>query len=270
MPSIKVNNCNFEYELAGKGRDIVFIHGEIHGMQYWEHQIKEFSRDFRCLTYNRRGHKGTEWTDYGFSLVNQAKDLEALIKELGIERPVIVALAFGTTVAVQYAIDNPDKVAGMVLGAWSELHDAPRYMEVWRAASERVAPVLEHEGREAMIDLLRREGGHNIYRVIPKQEGPFREKVIQMMASHPLEHYKRGMLEFGHSVPNLVPRFSQLDIPVLGLCGADDPYLDCPETLANMKNFKEAPSIPGAARYVNWQKPDEFNAAVRPFIEGCA
>src|SRR5690606_39373966 len=103
MPSIKVNNCNFEYELAGKGRDIVFIHGEIHGMQYWEHQIKEFSRDFRCLTYNRRGHKGTEWTDYGFSLVNQAKDLEALIKELGIERPVIVALAFGTTVAVQYA-----------------------------------------------------------------------------------------------------------------------------------------------------------------------
>ena len=267
MAFIRVNHCDFQYELTGKGQDIVFVHGEIHGMQYWEEQVAEFSRDHRCLIYNRRGHTGTEWTNYGFSLVNQARDLARLIDVLKIDRPIVIALAFGTTIAAQYALAHPGSVAGMVIGAWSELHDAPRYMDVWMAASKRVVPVLEFEGRQALIDLLRREGGTNIYRVIPREEGAFRERIIKMMASHPVEHYRRGMLEFGNSVPNLAPLFSQLDVPVMGICGADDPYPDQPEVLKGMKNFYEAPAVPGAGRYVNWQKPVEFNAAVREYIE---
>jgi pimeloyl-ACP methyl ester carboxylesterase len=267
MAIIRINHCDFQYELTGKGRDIVFVHGEIHGMQYWEAQVAEFSRDHRCLIYNRRGHAGTEWTHYGFSLVNQARDLAGLIDALEIERPIVIALAFGTTIAAQYALSHPDGVAGMVIGAWSELHEAPKYMDVWTAASKRVVPVLEFEGRQALIELLRREGGTNIYRVIPREDGAFRERVIQMMASHPLEQYRRGMLELGNSVPNLAPLFRRLDIPVMGICGAEDPYPDQPEMLQGMKNFHEAPAVPGAGRYVNWQKPQEFNAAVREFIE---
>jgi 3-oxoadipate enol-lactonase len=95
-----------------------------------------------------------------------------------------------------------------------------------------------------------------------------REKVIQMFAKHPLEEYTRGMLEFGLSVPNLVPAFRALDVPVLGLCGTDDPYPDRPEVLKGMKHFREAPSIGGAGRFVHWEKPAEFNAAVREFLRG--
>jgi pimeloyl-ACP methyl ester carboxylesterase len=93
-----------------------------------------------------------------------------------------------------------------------------------------------------------------------------REQVIQMFAGHPLGEYQRGMLEFGLSVPNLVAEFKTLDIPVLGVCGADDPYPDQPEVLRGMANFREAPPIPGAARFVHWEKPAEFNAAVRAFL----
>jgi pimeloyl-ACP methyl ester carboxylesterase len=93
-----------------------------------------------------------------------------------------------------------------------------------------------------------------------------REKVVQMFASHRLEEYRRGMLEFGSSVPDLVPAFRALDLPVLGLCGADDPYPDRPEVLAGMKGFREAPSIPGAGRFVHWERPREFNATVREFL----
>jgi pimeloyl-ACP methyl ester carboxylesterase len=94
-----------------------------------------------------------------------------------------------------------------------------------------------------------------------------REQVIQMFGSHPLGEYQRGMLEFGLSVPNLVPQLEKLDIPVLGVCGANDPYPDQPEVLAGMANFREAPPIAGAARFVNWEKPAEFNAAIRAFLQ---
>lgn len=265
MSTVHVNGCDFHYEMTGSGSDIVFIHGEIHGSEYWEHQIAEFSRDHRCFAYNRRGHAGTSWTEYGFSLVNQTRDFEQLVDRLGIERPVIVALAFGTTIAVNYAIQNPGKVRGLVLGAWSELHDALQYFERWSGYSERAAAELERGGREALISLLRAEGGKSIYRVIPV-ESPVREKVIQMFASHPVGEYKRGMLEFGLSVPNLVPALCELDVPTLGLCGALDPYPDQPEVLQGMKRFREAPSIAGAGRFVQWERPAEFNAAIRAFL----
>ena len=179
---------------------------------------------------------------------------------------MLIALAFGTTIAANYAIRNPNRVRGIVLGAWSELHDAFQYFERWEQYSLRAAHVLEREGREAFIDLLREQGGKTIYKVIPVNS-PVREKVIQMFGGHPLGEYQRGMLEFGLSVPNLVPEFKKLDIPVLGVCGADDPYPDQPEVLRGMKNFREAPQIPDAARFVNWEKPAEFNAAIRTFLQ---
>ena len=265
MPMINANGCDFYYEQHGQGRDLVFIHGEIHGMEYWDQQLADFSRDHRCFVYNRRGHAKTKWTDYGFSLHNQTRDLEQLIERLGIDKPVLIALAFGTTIAANYAIRNPGKVRGIVLGAWSELHDAFQYFERWEQYSLYAAQVLEREGREAFIKLLREQGGKTIYKVIPV-DSPVRERVIQMFASHPLGEYRRGMLEFGLSVPNLVPDFKKLNVPVLGVCGDKDPYPDQPEVLSGMRNFREAPRIPGAARFVNWEKSSEFNVVVRAFL----
>jgi pimeloyl-ACP methyl ester carboxylesterase len=179
---------------------------------------------------------------------------------------VLVALAFGTTIAANYAIRNPDKVRGIVLAAWSEMHDAFQYFERWEQYTRRTAHVLEEQGRDAFIKLLREEGGKSIYKVIPV-DSPVREKVIQMFAGHPLGEYQRGMLEFALSVPNLVPEFRKLALPVLGLCGDGDPYPDQPEVLRGMANFREAPPIPGGGRFVNWEKPVEFNAVVRSFLK---
>jgi pimeloyl-ACP methyl ester carboxylesterase len=263
---IEANGCNFHYELQGQGPDLVLIHGEIHGLAYWEYQLPDFARDHRCLAYNRRGHAGTELTPFGFSLVNQTRDLAALIDRLGLHEPVIIAVAFGTTIAANYAIEFPDRVKGLVLVAWSELHDALQYFQRWRQYNEEATQVLETRGRDAFIALLRADAGKRIYKVIPL-DSPVREKSIQLFASHPIEEYRHGMLEFGSSVPDLVPAFRKLEVPVLGLCGADDPYPDRPEVLAGMKNFREAPAIPGAGRFVHWERPQEFNAAVREFLQ---
>lgn len=266
MPLINANGCDFYYEMKGKGRDLVFIHGEIHGLDYWEHQFEAFADDYRCFAYNRRGHDKTGWTDYGFSLVNQTRDLEQLMAKLDIKNPVIIAIAFGTTVAVSYSIKNPDKVQGLVLGAWSELHDALQYFERWEQYSKLAARILEQEGREALIAYLQEHGGKTIYKVIPL-ESPLRQRAIELFASHPLGEYQRGMLEFGLSVPNLVDPFRELDIPVLGVCGDQDPYPDQPEVLAGMARFEEAPQIPGGSRFAHWEKPEEFNALVRAFLK---
>jgi pimeloyl-ACP methyl ester carboxylesterase len=54
---------------------------------------------------------------------------------------------------------------------------------------------------------------------------------------------------------------------VLGVCGDRDPYPDQPEVLRGMVNFREAPQIQGGGRFVNWERPTEFNAAIRSFLQ---
>jgi pimeloyl-ACP methyl ester carboxylesterase len=240
MPLINANGCDFYYEMQGSGPDLVFIHGEIHGLEYWEHQLAELATDHRCLAYNRRGHAKTRWTDYGFSLTNQTRDLEQLIGRLGIARPVLVALAFGTTIAASYAIRNPDKVRGIVLGAWSELHDAFQYFERW--GSILCAPrgcSSQGRGRSSICCAVR-AGRRSIGHLI---DSPVREEGHQMFASHPLGSIG-GACSSSASVPNLIT--VKTDIPVLGLCGGRLSGSGSEEVLAGMVNFREGGRIAGA------------------------
>ena len=156
------NGWDFSCKITGDGPDLIFIHGEIHGASYWEYQIDEFSKDHRCFVYNRRGHKGTGAPKFGYSLENQRRDLEGLIDHFKIEHPVIISLAFGTTIAADYAIHHPDNTRGLVLVAWSELHDARLYFDRWLQASKKVTDILEHNGQEALFEFLRQEGGKTL------------------------------------------------------------------------------------------------------------
>src|SRR6476659_4411863 len=68
MPTAHVNDCNFYYEVKGNGPDVVFIHGEDHGIEMFEPQVAHLSPHYRCVTYYRRGHGRTQLTPYGYSL----------------------------------------------------------------------------------------------------------------------------------------------------------------------------------------------------------
>ncbi|GHF74423.1 alpha/beta fold hydrolase [Seohaeicola zhoushanensis] len=265
---VHANGNDFSCWFEGKGdKDIVLIHGEIHGKAYWEPQIREFMKDHRCLAYDRRGHHGSDTAAFGFSVENQTRDLRALLDHFGMRRPRIVALAFGSTIAANFANQNPDRVESMVIGAWGELHDALSYLQRWEVAGRLSAEAFEAGGKPALVDLLRREGGKTMYMVIPPEGDPLREPVIDLMASHSAAHYRSGMLEVASSVPDLVSRFEQLDLPVLGICGADDPFKDEPEMLSRMKNFREASMIEGGGRFAHWQQPGVFNRVARDFFE---
>ena len=43
MPIANVNNCDLYYEVKGSGPDVVFIHGEDHGIEMLEDQVAHLS-----------------------------------------------------------------------------------------------------------------------------------------------------------------------------------------------------------------------------------
>jgi|ECHhosMinimDraft_1075155.scaffolds.fasta_scaffold00950_3 3-oxoadipate enol-lactonase len=263
MPYAHVNDWKFYYEMTGSGDDIVFLHGENHGIEYFEYQIPEFSKTNRCLTYYRRGHGKTGVPSYGYSLTNQTRDLVSLLDYLRIEKPVIVAVAFSATIAINLALEYPQRVKGILMEGWSEVEGGDDYIEHFRRQTPVIVEVLKTKGHEGLVNYILKEG-NRMFPVLPKRS-PLREKYAKMFASRPLESYDKRM-EFVTSVPNLIRRFHQVKVPVLGVDGANDPFPAHPNLLQGLPNFEEK-LIPDTERFVHWEKPEIFNIILRGFLE---
>ena len=56
MPTIQINGIAEHYEIFGQGQPILFIHGLGSSSRDWEYQIDYFSKMYRVITIDVRGH----------------------------------------------------------------------------------------------------------------------------------------------------------------------------------------------------------------------
>ena len=272
MPLADVNGCRIYYESTGRGPAVVFVHGEDHGIEMFEEQVADLSRDYRCITYYRRGHGRSELPPYGYSLHCQMHDLAALLDHLEVERPAILGVAMATTITTSYALTHPDRVRGLVLASWYELDGYPlmekrrakKYTTTFAELHMQMHQLVSEGGAQRLIDHMEKE--RDAFLPILPTDNAVRQRVMRMMASHAAEHYIRGA-EFYTSMPNLVPRLKEITCPMLGICGDDDPCPDDPQLLAGGRNFQQV-WIPGARRFTMMEAAPAFNAALRRFLEG--
>jgi 3-oxoadipate enol-lactonase len=236
-----LNGCDIYYDLCGAGPDVVFIHGEDHGIEMFEAQVAHLSANYRCLTYYRRGHGKSELAPYGYSLRNQMLDLAALLDHVDAQRPAIVAVAMATTIAASYALEYPDRARGLVLASWYELDGFPlmekrrskKYTTTFAELHMQMFEIVRDRGQQGLIEHMTKEGDAFLP-ILPKEPGVC-ERVMRMMSSHEPEHYIRAA-EFYTSMPNLVPRLLDVRCPMLGICGEDDPCPDDPNLLDGAKS----------------------------------
>jgi pimeloyl-ACP methyl ester carboxylesterase len=274
MPTANINDCNIYFEITGSGPDVVFIHGEDHNLELFQHQIAHLSDRYRCIAYERRGHGRSELTPYGYSLHNQALDLESFVDYLQLDLMIIVAVAMATPIATTFAVAHPDRVKGLVLASWYELDGYPQ-MEIRRRGKHPSTfgkfhlfeyEVMRDLGPEGLADRFRKEGD-TLLPILPK-DPEVRERVIRMIASHAPEHFIKAA-EFYTSMPNLTSQVARLTCPILGICGSDDPSPDNPELLAGAASFEQV-WIPGARRFSMLEAPAAFNGALDRFLKNTA
>jgi 3-oxoadipate enol-lactonase len=271
MPIAGINGCHIYYNARGTGPDVVFIHGEDHGIEMFEQQVAHLCADYRCVAYDRRGHGRSELPPYGYSLRNQMLDLARLLDHLEVRYAVIVAVAMATTIAASYALEYPDRVRGLVLASWYELDGYPlmerrrsrKYTTTFAELHMQMFEIIRDHGQQGLIDHMTKEG--DAFLPILPRDPAVRERVMRMMSSHSPDHYIRAA-EFYTSMPNLVPRLKEIKCPMLGICGEDDPCPDDPQLLEGAKNFKEI-WIPGARRFAMLESAPAFNSALTQFLE---
>lgn len=97
---------------AAAGGHIVFLHAGVADRRMWSVQLAALASAHQVVAYDRRGFGNTRYRADTFSHV---EDLLALLNHLQLEKVMLVGCSQGGRIAVDFALQFPDRVSGMVL-----------------------------------------------------------------------------------------------------------------------------------------------------------
>jgi pimeloyl-ACP methyl ester carboxylesterase len=101
---------------AGEGAPVVLIHGASSNLREWTASIfDEVAARHRAVAIDRPGHGwSTRRAGNAHDPRVQARLINGVIRDLGIERPVIVAHSWAGAVALAHALDYPEETGGIL------------------------------------------------------------------------------------------------------------------------------------------------------------
>lgn len=257
---VEVEGSRLYYEDAGSGPPVVLLHGGWLDLRQWDDQIDALSGEYRVIRYDARG--------YGRSPLGAAPyahhtDLAAVLRALNVDRPHLVALSNGASIAVDFAIYSPDSVRSLAIGcAPMRGHDlGPEFMEGMRAVILSGAAGRKDECRAAIW----RFAPLRVAATIPAA----RERIDRMMVEDHAFAYarpdapKRGFIE-----PPTSSRFAEITAPTLVIVGDGEmPTLaDQGALMAQSIPGARLQLIRGAGHIVNIEQPAAYTQVVQEWL----
>ena len=103
------------YEERGAGFPLVLLHGNGESHEYFARQMEPFSRAFRVLAPDTRGHGRSPRGEGAFTLRRFADDLYDFLRARGIERAHILGFSDGGNLAIKFALQWPQMVEKLIL-----------------------------------------------------------------------------------------------------------------------------------------------------------
>jgi len=119
-----VNGLKMYYEVYGKGKPIVLLHGSYMNIPLnWSHIIPLFAKDRKVIVTEMQGHGRTRDIPREFSYEAMADDVSGLLKHLKIDSADILGYSMGGGVAFQVAVRHPQQVRRLVVLSGTYTHD---------------------------------------------------------------------------------------------------------------------------------------------------
>ncbi|HTM19995.1 MAG TPA: alpha/beta hydrolase [Kofleriaceae bacterium] len=249
------------------GRSAVVL---VHGFNQTAHSWDEFAERLadggtRVVAFDQRGHGDSERAaDYGREAM--ADDVVALAGALGIERFALVGMSMGAVHSVVAAGRHPGRVRALVLVDWAPEveargRDAILKMALLSFASfeEAVAAMHAFNPRRS-LDNLRARLRHSMG---PGDDGRWRWKVDAAgLGAHP---------RFREPPDSVWAAVDRIACPTLIIRGGESDLLtaDMADQLATRARAQVV-TIAGAGHSIAGDRPDDFFAAVAPFLRAHA
>ena len=136
---------------SGGSPAILALHGLASNARWWDLVGARLSPRWRVLAPDLRGHGLSDKPKSGYSFENVVEDLHGLCDAEGLDRVIVAGHSWGASVALWFAADLPEMVAGCVCvdGGAGDLRG--HFAGGWAEAEERMRPPTMHGLTEVAV-----------------------------------------------------------------------------------------------------------------------
>lgn len=144
--SVLINGKQIYYEMHGQGSPLFLLHGFTLSSVSWKPYVKDYMDKYQVYLVDLNGHGQSEPFKEDLNIKSVAKDLDALIKYLNLEKIKAIGFSFGGDVLYQLALLNPHLIEQMItigaVGTWS-IKDFPEYLKTFTYENRDQFPWLK-------------------------------------------------------------------------------------------------------------------------------
>jgi pimeloyl-ACP methyl ester carboxylesterase len=251
---IEANGLNIFYIDKGEGHPLILLHGGIGTAEFnWKMHFEYYSKNFRILALDSRGHGRTDNPSGEFSYRTMADDVASFIQIMELEKPFIMGWSDGGQIALEIGIRHPGLTKALIAGG------------VLSEITDYYSSAMKHWGIEGpgKVNL------ETMMEVIPQ----FTQKLPELHTSIYGEEYWKKLVQDISKMwcdPTAFPNkeITKIKEPVLIIAGDRDGASSIDECA---KMYKQIPNaelaiIPKAGHDVYETKPDLFNSIVLEFL----
>ena len=262
---ITVNGIRLHYlDWGGQGQPFVMVHGIGRVAHSFDHIAPRFAGKYRVIAYDMRGHGDSGWSAEGAYLVeDHAKDLEALIEQLGLRDVVLLGNSTGGRVVQVYAGMHPERVARLI----SEDVGPERTNEIASAFARRVQQ--EDQGWASEEELVA-----SLVRGSPRVAAELQRNFVRFGTKRREDGkivYKRDPnLAKGFIPTELWEWVNRIKAPTIYILGGASSIVPA-ETQRLLKERLPGVQIvtmPGLGHYPHLEAPADFMKIVEDFLAG--
>ena len=258
---MRINGARIHYDREGEGPPIVLLHAGVADLRMWEPQVAAFAKHFDVIRLDQRGFGESELPPKPWSPV---ADLLSLMDQLSLESAHLVGCSMGGALAIDFALENPERVSKLVLvgSAIGGFTFRPEHAHVFADASAaRAAGDLE-KLNEAMLHLFL-DGPERPHGYVA---APLRELFLEMNGHALRVDFDKAPTK--DPDPLAVRRLHEIDTPTLIVVGDKDvpTVMEASDLLMNSIPDVRKAVIEDAAHLPNLEHPQEFNRVVLDFL----
>ena len=231
---------------------LVFIHGWCCDQSMWGDQIEAFAPNHRIIAIDLRGHGQSDKPDQDYDIAGFADDMSWLIREIGLDRPVLIGHSMGGVTALKLVREHPD-IARAAVFVDAGIMPIP----------EEIRPLIG-QTIEALKSPSYREVATNVVKqFLFREESPpaLRDEVAASMATAP----QRVMYTAIQSTLDEA-NFPAGPVPIPSLFVKAATLQATEDQINERYPGMEVVSV-DAGHFIQLEKPAELNALIARFLE---
>lgn len=226
---IEINGVNIHYKEAGSGELTFILLHPFGGSAYsWREVMDDFAKYGKVIAYDRPAFGLTErpmpenWESNPYGIKANIEILRGMLDAFGVEKAILVGNSAGGGVAAAFAMEYPERVAGLILvapglgGGRGPQFPAWGLPLMWTPQMRHLGPLMMREYQESLPRTLEREWFDQ-----NKLTDEIRARHLRVLK---IRNWDRAFYEltFAPAYPELRPLLPRLTMPVLIVAGKED------------------------------------------------